>query len=90
MTLGPKVTYSMSTVMRNIELRGSTMGSRREFAEMVAFVADKKLKPVVSRVVRGIDNHSGIDGLFDDMKNGSQFGKLCVEIASDDDARSKL
>ncbi len=59
------------------------MGSRKEFKDMVDFVKDKKIKPVVSRVVGGIENIEAIDGLFEDMKKGSQFGKLVVEIEGD-------
>jgi D-arabinose 1-dehydrogenase-like Zn-dependent alcohol dehydrogenase len=70
--------FIMPAVLRNIEVRGSTMGSRKEFADMVAFVRAKKLKPVVSRTVRGLDLKA-IDTLFDDMKNAGQFGKLVVE-----------
>ncbi|KAL8836761.1 MAG: hypothetical protein Q9170_002790 [Blastenia crenularia] len=73
----------MQAVMKNIELKGSTMGSRREFAEMVRFVNEKKIRPVVERVVNGIDNLQGIEGLYEDMKEGKQFGKLIVVIDTD-------
>lgn len=66
------------------------MGSRKEFADMVNFVASNKVKPVVSRSVSGIDNLEGINGLFEDMKNASQFGKLVVEVSKDGEAKSKL
>ncbi|KAK4990956.1 hypothetical protein LTR50_002170 [Elasticomyces elasticus] len=89
MTLGPKISYPMGTVLKNIDLRGSTMGSRKEFGDMVEFVKAKQLHPVVSRVVVGLENIEGIDGLFEDMKAGSQFGKLVVEI-SKDNGNSKL
>ncbi|KAF2996918.1 hypothetical protein E8E13_006010 [Curvularia kusanoi] len=79
MTISPKMDFLMSAVLRNIEVRGSTMGSRKEFADMVAFVREKKLKPVVSRSVHGLDIKQ-IDTLFDDMKNASQFGKLVVTL----------
>jgi D-arabinose 1-dehydrogenase-like Zn-dependent alcohol dehydrogenase len=69
----------MSAVMRNIEVRGSTMGSRKEFHEMVQFVRDKELKPVVSRSVQGLDIEQ-IESLFEDMKNASQFGKLVIKL----------
>jgi D-arabinose 1-dehydrogenase-like Zn-dependent alcohol dehydrogenase len=81
MTLGPVMPFSMGAVLRNIEVRGSTMGSRREFREMLDFVAQHKVVPVVSRTVRGLDLKE-LDGLFEDMKNGTQFGKLVVEIQS--------
>ena len=77
----------MGAVLRNIEVRGSTMGSRKEFAEMVQFVREKKLKPVVSRSVHGLDIEK-IDTLFDDMKKASQFGKLVVTLG--DRKSSKL
>jgi D-arabinose 1-dehydrogenase-like Zn-dependent alcohol dehydrogenase len=79
MTVSPKMDFLMGAVLRNIEVRGSTMGSRKEFAEMVQFVREKKLKPIVSRSVHGLDVEK-IDTLFDDMKNASQFGKLVVTL----------
>jgi D-arabinose 1-dehydrogenase-like Zn-dependent alcohol dehydrogenase len=80
MTLGPTMDWTMGAVLKNIELRGSTMGSRKEFREMVQFVREKKIKPVISHVVQGLDNIKEIDGLFDQMKSGSQFGKLVVQV----------
>lgn len=81
MTLGPVINFPMSAVLKNIELRGSTMGSRAEFHDMVAFVRDRKIRPVVSRTVKtSLDDLEAIDGLFEDMKHGRQFGKLVVEM----------
>lgn len=88
MTAAPKMDWLMQAVMRNVELRGTTMGSRAEFRDMVDFVREHKITPVVSRVVRGLDNLNAIDGLFDDMKHGRQFGKLVIEIAPPDDGDS--
>jgi D-arabinose 1-dehydrogenase-like Zn-dependent alcohol dehydrogenase len=79
MTISPKMDFLMGAVLRNIEVRGSTMGSRKEFAEMVKFVRDTKLKPVVSRSVHGLDVEK-IDTLFEDMKSAKQFGKLVVTL----------
>ncbi|KAF1838951.1 NAD(P)-binding protein [Decorospora gaudefroyi] len=79
MTISPKMDWLMSAVLRNIEVRGSTMGSRKEFHDMVQFVREKKLKPIVSRSVQGLDIEQ-IDTLFEDMKNASQFGKLVVKL----------
>ncbi|KAF9693349.1 hypothetical protein EKO04_008936 [Ascochyta lentis] len=79
MTLSPKMDFLMSAVLRNIEVRGSTMGSRKEFADMVAFVKEKQLRPVVSRSVHGLDIEK-IDGLFEDMRDARQFGKLVVTL----------
>ena len=75
------MTFSMPAVLKNIDVRGSTMGSRKEFKEMVDFVAANKIQPVASRVLKAdIDDLAGIDGLFEDMKQGTQFGKLVVEF----------
>ncbi|KAM0279092.1 hypothetical protein ACHAQH_004778 [Verticillium albo-atrum] len=88
MTVAPKMEWNMQAVLKNVELRGSTMGSREEFRDMVAFVREKKITPIVSRTVRGLTNLEGIDGLFRDMDEGKQFGKLVIEF--DDEAPSKL
>ena len=83
-----KMNWNMNAVLMNLDLRGSTMGSRKEFKDMVAFVNEKKMKPVVSRLVKGLDNLKEIDTLFDDMKTGSKFEKLVIEIGGS--ASSKL
>ncbi|KAK3064864.1 hypothetical protein LTR53_018352 [Teratosphaeriaceae sp. CCFEE 6253] len=89
MTISPKMPFVMGAVLKNIELRGSTMGSRKEFADMVKFVEAKGLKPVVSRTVSGLENFDGINSLFEDMKNGTQYGKLVVLVADEKEV-SKL
>ena len=90
MTISPKMPWLMSAVIRNLEVRGSTMGSRKEFSDMVKFIEETKTKPVVSRTVSGIDNLDGINSLFEDMKSSSQFGKLVIELSKDGGASSKL
>ncbi|KAJ4149419.1 Zinc-type alcohol dehydrogenase-like protein YogA [Fusarium falciforme] len=66
------------------------MGSRKEFREMMAFVKEKKIRPVVSRIVKGLDNLDDIEGLFVDMDQGKQFGKLVIEWDSGSESPSKL
>lgn len=80
MTTNPKMPFIMPAVLKNIEVRGSTMGSRKEFKDMVAFVQKHNLKPIVSKVAKGLDNIADVDSLFDDMSKGSQFGKLVIQI----------
>ncbi|CAD0052183.1 unnamed protein product [Aureobasidium pullulans] len=84
-----KMPFTMAAVLKNIDLRGSTMGSRKEFADMVSFVSTKNIRPIVSRSVSGLDNLEEINGLFEDMKNASQFGKLVIELEKATEA-SKL
>ncbi|KAK3186581.1 hypothetical protein K4F52_004621 [Lecanicillium sp. MT-2017a] len=88
MTVSPKMDWHMMGVLANIELKGSTMGSRKEFRDMIAFVRNNEIRPIVSRTVRGLSNLDAIDGLFAEMEKGSQFGKLVIEI--DDENNSKL
>ena len=52
------------------------------------FIKQNKAKPAVSRVVQGLDLDA-VNSLFEDMKSGSQFGKLVVEV-SKDGGESKL
>lgn len=68
------------------------MGSRKEFKEMVDFVKAHKIHPVVSRSVKcGLDDIASLDSLFDDIKQGKQFGKLVIEFGkSSTDSTSKL
>ncbi|ODQ55701.1 putative alcohol dehydrogenase [Saitoella complicata NRRL Y-17804] len=85
MTTGPKITYTMAACLKNIELRGSTMGSKQEFRDMIKFVANKNIRPVVER---SFDNgFAGLEDAFSVMKNGSQFGKLVIKIAQEDDSK---
>lgn len=73
--------FLMQAVLKNIDVRGSTMGSRKEFTEMIEFVKKNKIYPVVSRVQRSeLDDIAALDSLFEDMKQGKQFGKLVVEF----------
>jgi D-arabinose 1-dehydrogenase-like Zn-dependent alcohol dehydrogenase len=72
--------WPMQAVFKNIELRGSTLGSRAEFGDMVKFVTEKQIKPVISKVVKGLDSLEAVEGLFEDLKTGRQFGKLVIEV----------
>lgn len=80
MTVAPVLDWPMQAVLKNLELRGSTLGSRVEFGDMVAFVRKHRIRPVISRAVRGLDCVDAIDGLFEDLRSGSQFGKLVIEF----------
>ncbi|KAF9975570.1 hypothetical protein BGZ73_000783 [Actinomortierella ambigua] len=77
MTTGPKVDFTMSAVLKNIEIRGSTMGSREEFRNMVSFVDKHKIKPVVSQVWQGLEFS---EEAFETMRSGKQFGKLVLTL----------
>ncbi|KAG0285432.1 hypothetical protein BGZ97_007793 [Linnemannia gamsii] len=80
MTVKFEVDYSMHAVLRNIEVRGSTMGSRVEFGEMVDFVEKHKIKPVVSQVWPGLES---AEEAFKVLRAGTQFGKLVLSLKDD-------
>lgn len=91
MTVAPKMNFVAHAFLKNIAVRGSTMGSRKEFRDMVEFVKMHQIRPVVSRVLHtSLDDIAGIDALFDDMKTAKQFGKLVIEFGESGADGSKL
>ncbi|MCJ1392204.1 hypothetical protein MMC18_005071 [Xylographa bjoerkii] len=82
MTVGPKMDWSMQAVLKHIDLLCCTTGSRVEFKAFMEFVKEHRLRPIVSRTVKGLDNFDAIDKLFQDMKLGKQVGKLVIEVDS--------
>lgn len=56
---------------------GSTMGTDREFADMVAFVDQHNIEPVVDSVFALRDGQQA----FDRMDSGQQFGKIVLKVA---------
>ncbi|KAI9371287.1 hypothetical protein BJX61DRAFT_534935 [Aspergillus egyptiacus] len=83
MTVSPVMPFMMQAVLKNIDVRGSTMGSRKEFKDMVEFVKAHKVRPVVSRVAQAeLSDVATLDGLFQDMKDSKQFGKLVLEFGN--------
>lgn len=84
MTTGPKMDWPMGAVLKNVDLLGSTMGSRKEFKDMVKFVSEKRIIPVVSSVVEGL-GEGEVESLFTEMDQGKQFGKLVIRINSGED-----
>ena len=61
---------------KQITIAGSTMGSEKDFAEMLAFVNEKKIVPVVSKTFEMEDAQAA----FDYMEQGQQFGKPVIRI----------
>lgn len=63
--------------LRNIDIRGSTMGSRDEFEKMLKFIENHQIRPVVSNVWEGLEKTP--EAILN-MRNGAQFGKLVVTV----------
>jgi len=61
---------------RQLRIQGTTMGNDTEFAQMLRFVNEKKIVPVVDSVRSFAD----ITSAFTMMSQASQFGKLVVKF----------
>ena len=48
------INFNIRHWLRNIELKGSTMGSRVEFGKMIELVDKYKIRPVVSQSLKGL------------------------------------
>ncbi|KAK4699127.1 hypothetical protein P7C70_g7138, partial [Phenoliferia sp. Uapishka_3] len=81
MTGGGDVSIGMGAVLKNIEFRGSTMGSRAEFIAAVKFIEKHEIRPVVYKVIDGL---ARAEEGFEIMKQGGQFGKIVISVAMDD------
>ena len=63
---------------KQLSIFGSTMGTEREFADMIAFVNEKQIEPI-------IDENFPLDDVelaFQKMDAGKQFGKIILEISN--------
>lgn len=61
---------------KQLAIHGSTMGTNQDFAEMVAFVKEKKVKPVVDCVFPLEQTEEAMRY----MEAGKQFGKIVVKV----------
>lgn len=78
-TTGPIVSLDLRRLFwHHWSILGSTLGNRREYAEIVQLAHDGKLWPVVDRSVPLADARSAVDRL----DRGEQTGKLVIEVAS--------
>lgn len=76
-TAGPPEKFDLFKVFwKQLRLLGSTMGSPRDFAAMLAFVAQHGIAPIVDAVFPLADGNRAIET----MKTSPQFGKLVLEI----------
>jgi NADPH:quinone reductase-like Zn-dependent oxidoreductase len=77
-TTGPMVSVDLRRLFwHQWSILGSTLGNRREYAEVVRLAGEGKLWPVVDRVVPWDQALSG----FQRLHRGEQVGKLVIEVA---------
>jgi NADPH:quinone reductase-like Zn-dependent oxidoreductase len=78
-TTGPTVSLDLRRLFwHQWSILGSTLGSRREYAEIVALAHQGRLWPVVDRVVPLGDGPAA----FARLERGEQAGKLVIEVAT--------
>ncbi|MDA1054872.1 MAG: zinc-binding dehydrogenase [Planctomycetota bacterium] len=74
-TAGPPKKLDLFKVFwKQLHLAGSTMGSPDDFAGMLAFVSQHKIKPIVDEVFSLADGNEAMER----MKHSRQFGKLVI------------
>jgi len=77
-TTGPAVSFDLRRLFwHQWSILGSTMGTRREFAEIVRLAQEGKLWPVVDSVVPLADGAAA----YERMQRGEQTGKLVIEVS---------
>ena len=54
------------------------MGTEREFADMIAFINEKQIVPIIDEVFPLDD----VELAFQKMDSGKQFGKIVFEISN--------
>ena len=62
---------------KQISIFGTTMGTRDEFLSMIDFIENRKLRPVVDKIYPLSQVHEA----FARMQEGTQFGKIILQIA---------
>jgi NADPH:quinone reductase-like Zn-dependent oxidoreductase len=79
-TAGPRPQTDLQRIFWNqLSVFGSTMGNRREFAEMLSFVRKRGVKPVIDQVFPLAEGANA----FARMEEGKQFGKLVLKVGDD-------
>ena len=76
-TAGPRPQTDLQRIFWNqLSVFGSTMGNRREFAEMLNFVRKRGVKPVIDQVLPLAEGAQA----FARMEEGKQFGKIVLKV----------
>lgn len=77
-TTGPMVSMDLRRLFwRQWSIMGSTLGSRREYAEIVAHAGKGKLWPIIDRTLPLAEALAA----FERLQRGEQVGKLVIEVA---------
>jgi zinc-binding alcohol dehydrogenase/oxidoreductase len=78
-TLGSVPSFDMHKVFwKQLQLKGTTMGSDDDFKQMIDMINDYTIHPVIDSVIGFQD----VVSAFDSMAEARQFGKLVIRIGS--------
>jgi zinc-binding alcohol dehydrogenase/oxidoreductase len=78
-TKGPIDSISPQLIFwKQLSIFGSTMGTDREFDDMLHFVSKHKIKPVIDNVF----SLTNINEAFKRMEEAGQFGKIILDVRS--------
>jgi len=83
---GQPVTITMNAIDKNLEYKGTMLGSFAEYKTMIDFMGKHQLEPIVNNVVEGLDHAE--EG-FQIMQKGEQFGNIVIKIGSGDAGRTR-
>ena len=77
-TVGPPEKLDLFKVFwKQLRLQGSTMGSPKDFADMLAFVEQNGVKPIIDATFPLAEGNQAIEA----MKVSPQFGKYVLELS---------
>jgi zinc-binding alcohol dehydrogenase/oxidoreductase len=75
-TRGPGEIPMRDAFFKQIDIRGTAMGSRNDFADMLKFVTDRSIRPVIDSVFDLADAEKALAR----MDSGAQTGKIVLRI----------
>lgn len=76
-TRGPGEIPMRDAFFKQIDIRGTAMGSRNDFADMLRFVTEKNLRPVIDAAFELADAEKALMH----MDSGAQTGKIVLRIS---------
>ncbi|KAI0050875.1 NAD-P-binding protein [Auriscalpium vulgare] len=77
MTVAPQVPFTMREVLKGHQLLGSTMGSHEDFVNAMNFISERRIVPVISHVLPGLE---AAEQGFELLKAGEQLGKIVIKL----------
>lgn len=72
---GAKMNVNLGLIVtRKIKLQGITVGNKNDFNEMIKFISEYKIKPVVDKVF----SFEQLPSALNYLASGKHFGKICI------------